>query len=143
MRDIQRFIIKIHVNLDTKCWEWTASTNKGGYGNFTSSDRQYTKAHIFAYEYFKGKIPEGLELDHLCRVRHCVNPDHLEAVNHLTNMTRALNFRELSHRKTHCKRGHEFTFENTYHSPKGHRDCYTCRRMRDKKRQITGEDKEE
>lgn len=75
----------IRVNKTETCWLWTAGRHRDGYGQ-TSRGK---KAHRVAYEFVKGPIPEGLEIDHLCRVRLCVNPDHLEAVTHKVNMQRA------------------------------------------------------
>ena len=71
----------------TNCWIWKACV-VNGYGRFNVFSNT-TSAHIFSYEIFKGKVPNGLELDHLCRVRSCVNPDHLEAVTRRTNIMRS------------------------------------------------------
>ncbi len=105
------------------CWLWTGSRAGGsGYGHFTH-DGVTLLAHRFAYEHLVGPIPDGLHLDHLCRVRHCVNPAHLEPVTPKENVFRALGGR------THCKYGHEFTPENTYRAPKtGRRSCVACRK---------------
>lgn len=79
-----------------------------------------------------GPIPEGLDLDHLCRVRQCVNPDHLEPVTARENLMRSpLTQASINSAKTHCKRGHEFTPDNTRIFPKsGSRCCKTCERQR-------------
>jgi len=71
------------------CWEWQGS-RANGYGLFRMGHTRY--AHICAYEWLVGRVPEGKELDHLCRVRYCVNPDHLEAVTHRQNMIRSTNY---------------------------------------------------
>lgn len=112
------------------CWLWTGAKNKG-HGQFTVSrtDVRSPKklmAHRYAYELLVGPIPDGLELDHLCRVRHCVNPAHLEPVTRRENLLRGETHAARNAAKTHCKRGHEFTPENTYY-PKGGRGCRTCR----------------
>jgi len=76
----------------------------------------------------RGTIPYKLELDHLCRVKHCCNPDHLEAVTHYTNLHRGASIQARNAKKTHCKWGHEFTPENTYIIPSGAgRACRACK----------------
>ena len=113
------------------CWLWTAGCNGAGYPKFqeilggVSGAHQY--AHRLVYTAFKGSIPNGLEIDHLCRVRHCVNPDHLEAVDHRTNILRGNTPMSHNARKTHCKNGHPFDLINTHMSPIGKRSCRTCR----------------
>ncbi len=85
-------------------------------------------AHRWAFEQFKGPIADGLQIDHLCRVRHCVNPDHLEAVSQRANILRGEATSAQRARQTHCKRGHRFDLANTYIRPAGHRNCRACRR---------------
>lgn len=108
------------------CWIWTASLDAHGYGQFYMPGRGPAKAHRFAYEDLVGPIPRGLEPDHLCRVRHCVRPTHLEPVTRRENYMRGLG--PSSHVKnTHCKRGHEFTLDNTRVLPDGERVCRHCK----------------
>lgn len=108
------------VELRGECLVFTGYT-KRGYGYFMH-DRKNWLAHRFAYFVITGELPK-LELDHLCRVRACVNPEHLEPVTALENKLRS----PLSNiNKTHCKRGHEFTPDNTVKVPGG-RGCRTCR----------------
>ena len=110
------------VNKTETCWLWTAGVNASGYGKFGREPTGPELAHRVAYELLVGPIPDGLVLDHLCRVRICVNPAHLEPVTSGENTRRACRGR------THCKRGHEFTPENTYIWGRS-RTCVTCRRQ--------------
>lgn len=114
------------------CWLWQAKINNRGYGLF-SYDGRMQAAHRVAYELLVGPIPEGLDIDHLCAVRHCVNPAHLEPVTHRENLLRGSGFAAVNAAKTHCPYGHEYTPENTYTSPHpdGGRICRTCKRERD------------
>lgn len=107
---------------DTGCWEWQRSLFPNGYG-YIKHDGRGRGAHRVAYEVLVGPIPEGLELDHLCRNRRCVNPEHLEPV------TKAVNQQRQGAEKTHCPRGHEYTPENTYRRPgENVRNCRACHR---------------
>src|ERR1035437_3014013 len=108
------------------CWLWTAAVDKDGYGLFKLSGRM-VRAHRFAYEQAKGPIPHGLTLDHLCRVRCCVNPAHLEVVTVRENTLRGNGPAGRNARKTHCKQGHPYTESNTYqrHTER-ERICKTC-----------------
>lgn len=113
------------------CWNWTAARTANGYGLFHLSDRSMVRAHRWAYENMIGPIPKGLDLDHLCRNRACVNPDHLEPVTRQVNLNRGRNFwRE----KTECPHGHPYDEANTKHyvSPSGQRVrfCRACRQRR-------------
>jgi len=83
-----------------------------------------------AYELECGPIPDGLVLDHLCRVRACVRPGHLEAVTQRVNLLRGRTIQAANAAKTHCLRGHRFDSENTYVTSLGQRRCITCKRMR-------------
>ncbi len=110
------------IRLGSPCVLWQGARNNNGYGVRTVCQRQVL-AHRYAYEMERGPIPDGLELDHLCRVRECVNPAHLEPVTHAENMRRSA-----PAQKTHCQRGHEFSDENTRIAPNGRRICRACRR---------------
>jgi hypothetical protein len=108
------------------CWLWTGATSSTGYGNFWM-DRRYVGAHRAAYLMFRGPVPEGLELDHLCRVRRCVNPFHLEAVTRQINTLRGTGPSAENATKTHCKRGHELAGDNLYVTRPGTRTCKACK----------------
>lgn len=108
---------------------WIGCCGTKGYGKFWDGERT-TSAHRWAYEQKHGPIPDGLQIDHLCRIRWCVNPDHLEAVPLRENLRRG-HGRTGRWRMTHCSSGHEFTPENTYLDPRnGTRKCRTCRTER-------------
>lgn len=109
------------------CTEWIASTQGQGYGRFRCGVGMRA-AHRVAYTIRHGAIPDGMVIDHLCRNPPCVNPDHLEAVTHKVNTLRGNGSAAQQSRKTHCTHGHEFTQENTYHTPSGGRRCRTCYR---------------
>jgi hypothetical protein len=126
----KRFTDKFTINEETDCWEWQASKNVGGYGQFYYCGGPKV-AHKVAYELMVGKVPQGLQLDHLCRVRYCCNPRHLEVVTSGENTRRGDNWQR---DKTHCKHGHEFNNKNTYIRPgTTRRDCKKCKYLRNLK----------
>lgn len=110
------------VDKTATCWLWTRGKSDG-YGVFHIK-RIPRGAHRVAYELLVGPIPEGLELDHRCRNRACVNPAHLEPVPHRVNVKRGLS----GQLKNECRKGHEYTEENTYHAPSGKRFCRACKK---------------
>lgn len=113
------------VNKTAGCWNWTGALKENGYGAFAGYNRN-GYAHRFSYTHFRGPIPEGLTIDHLCRNRSCVNPDHLEAVSLRTNSLRGNSPSAQCARKTECPRGHPYDKTNTYYR-KGRRQCRICR----------------
>lgn len=117
---------------DGSCWVWPGFTTEKGYGKLTipAPEARYrtVRAHRMVWEMIRGPIPEGLELDHLCRNRACVNPDHLEPVTSRTNTMRGIGPTAANATKTHCLRGHEFNEINTYVRPDGRRQCRACRK---------------
>lgn len=106
------------------------STTRGGYGSCGRGDgtRRTMPAHRRAYELRVGAIPAGKHLDHLCRVRNCVNPAHLEPVTNRQNALRGTGPSAVNAEKTHCSRGHEFNAENTRRERDGGRACKVCHR---------------
>jgi hypothetical protein len=109
------------------CWLWTGGKTMSGYGVFYDDGRQ-RMAYRYAYERFVGPIPDGLEIDHVCRVRACVNPAHLDVVTHRENMLRGNTTVAANAAKTHCLRGHPFDLLNTRLTPSGKRRCRICDR---------------
>lgn len=88
----ERFWSKV-ARTSSGCLVWTGYCNENGYGYFRIDHERIYRAHRFAYQMEVGPIPDGLELDHLCRVRNCVNPEHLEPVTAVENMRRAIEAR--------------------------------------------------
>lgn len=125
-----------YVDKADDCWRWTGG-EKNGYGTFFLNGRS-VQAHRYAYELSFGPIPAGFTLDHACHTavaavcgdgarcphRSCVRPDHMEPLSLEDNIARGGNGA-----KTHCKRGHEFTPENTYVMKRGGRSCRACLRL--------------
>lgn len=125
-----RFWIRVE-KVPGGCWLWRGTTASNGYGRFVIDDRNQA-AHRIAYVWLVGPVPEGLELDHLCSVRNCVNPRHLEPVTHRENTLRGDTITAAAAAKTHCPRGHELAGSNLVPSSlrNGRRDCLTCSRRR-------------
>lgn len=108
------------------CWIWIASLTSHGYGQLGVRDpkQRMAKVHVLLWELENGPKPSGLELDHLCRVRRCVRPSHLELVTHAENMRRSGEYR----RQETCKRGHPLSGDNLRIFASGGRCCLTCSR---------------
>lgn len=143
----ERFWSKVSVH-ESGCWLWTAALTMpgmggaGGYGRIRLNDRgtSHALAHRFSYERLVGAVPDGLQLDHLCRVRRCVNPTHLEPVTPRENTMRSSSFIPDNAAKTHCDSGHAFDRKNTHVDSKGHRVCRTCNRLNARRRrEASGE----
>lgn len=129
---LERFSEKYMPEPMSGCWLWIAAIDPAGYGRI-GDRRKVHYAHRVSYQAHKGPIPAGLDLDHKCRVRSCVNPDHLEAVTHLENIARGDWGGKRNSRKTHCPQGHEYTPENTIVAKPTTRNPFrTCRICRNK-----------
>lgn len=121
-------ILKSIIVLENGCWNWKLSL-RNGYGRIDIKSKKYS-AHRVSYEEFKGeKIPFGMEIDHKCKNKACVNPEHLEIVTRSENVKRS--------KPSKCPKGHEYTDENTYFNParNGFRQCKKCDRNRKKIKQ--------
>ena len=130
------------VDKTNTCWNWTAAKNKKGYGQFWINKKQ-DLSHRVSYEEINGKIPQGLQIDHLCRNPSCVNPHHLETVTQKENILRGISFSAQNSKKTHCSEGHEYSKKNTYVYHNGWRQCKICNLTRNRqwyhRKKMTGE----
>lgn len=123
---VSRWIAK-KVVAQGECWEWTGSKTRNGYGQVGIGGVNQMAHRVF-YEYFVTGIPAGLDLDHLCRSRACVNPWHLEPVSRSVNLYRAETLGKYNLKKTHCPKGHEYSPSNTRITGAGSRACRACER---------------
>lgn len=135
------FVKKCEGPRSSPCWVWQGALSNG-YGNFTlSRPRRNITAHKWYWEHINGPKPMGMDLDHLCRNRSCVNPEHLELVTRSTNILRGNLPSTNTQRalaRTHCPQGHPYSEDNTYleRTSKGQvkRHCRICRSIRQKLR---------
>lgn len=116
-----------HITKAGDCWLWTGRLYPNGYGQFHVR-RKVVYAHIASYEIHVGTVPAGLELDHTCRNRACVNPEHLEPVTHEVNVRRG------NAVKVACPQGHPYSAMNTNRDKNGWPHCRICQRERGRKR---------
>lgn len=131
----ERLLAKVCINEATGCWEWTAARTRG-YAVMRArinGARRMWYAHRVSYELFVGPIPEGLQIDHLCRNRRCINPEHLEPVTARENLLRGETLTASEILRTHCPRGHAYNAENTYRYD-NKRFCRQCNRDHKRKR---------
>lgn len=119
------------------CWLWRGAINNDGYGTFTVDGRTQ-RAHRVLWESIHGSIPEGLTTDHICRIRACVNPAHIELVSAKVNTLRGIGPTSLNAQKTHCSKGHLFDLLNTLITTKG-RVCRACKREINRRYQLRPE----
>jgi HNH endonuclease len=126
-----RLAERIVIDPESDCWVWTGRVDREGYGRLGDES-----AHVLVWRALHGPVPAGLELDHLCRVRSCVNAvAHLEPVTHRVNCLRGLSFAAVNAAKNACVNGHPFDLFSTYIRPNGHRDCRICTAARQRKYQ--------
>lgn len=111
------------------CWEWQGTKDRDGYGRLYTYENSKYLAHRWIYERLFGAIPHGMHIDHLCRNRCCVNPEHLEVVTPRENALRGETHSARNLAKTHCASGHELAGENLYVDNRGWRGCRACRRQ--------------
>jgi len=134
-----RLLAKVRIDPDSECWVWTGALMPNGYGAFTVKiDGKWKRCypHRISYEIHIGEIPKGLDIDHLCRNRACINPAHLEPVSRRENLARGETLIAKQLKQTHCKNGHLLDKSNlsAYKLKKGKRECLTCHRERERKR---------
>lgn len=125
----------LNIVLDGDCWRWPGAKSHGHGQIYVERKMRYV--HRVSYEEFVGSIPEGMVLDHLCRVRDCFNPSHLEPVTIKENTMRGDTITARHAKKTHCLSGHPYSKENTYRPPNGGRGCRACRKIARQKYQGT------
>jgi hypothetical protein len=124
------------------CWIWTGFTHpgRGHYGRFSyrlpNGQKKQAVAHRLVYRLLRGEVPAELELDHLCRVHQCVNPDHLEPVTPKINQYRGMGFASVNAAKTHCATRHPYNHANTYIDKHGYRHCRPCRAAAEARRRM-------
>lgn len=125
---------KIWVNPETGCWEWIGSlTAPNGYAQIGINGDKIV-VHNLVYELLIGKMDDGLEPDHICLIKRCVNPEHIEPVTHSENVKRA---QSLLPKKTHCPSGHEYVGDNLYVNPNTEfKHCRKCQSERNDARAL-------
>jgi hypothetical protein len=138
----ERFWERVVKRGPDECWGWKGFVQINGYGTYKHKAFTTVAAHRIAYELTYGPVPRHLQMDHLCRNRGCVNPNHVEPVTQQENIRRGTGISVLNAAKTHCPKGHVYAGKNVRISPKGYRFCRECARVhseefRQKKRADT------
>ena len=130
-----RFFDRVSPEPNSGCWLWTGNVTGGKYGGYPTlmeggkNGGKVIYAHRLSYEFRNGPIPPGLQLDHLCRVHCCVNPDHLEPVTFVENIRRGVHsykMAEILRARTHCPQGHPYAGHNLIVRKSGSRQCRAC-----------------
>lgn len=135
---VDRFAERVALT-DAGCLVWLGATTGRGYAQIKlgpEDGKRLVYVHRWSYEHHFGPIPNGLEVDHLCRNTLCVKPEHLEAVTPQVNFLRSANPAVLNARKTHCIHGHPLTPENVYTSDLGYRQCRPCTQRRSRETHL-------
>lgn len=120
----------LKVEKTSTCWLWAASLSYKGYGQFhavVDGRRRSVPAHRVSFVLAGGTLSQGMVLDHICRNRQCVNPDHLREITAAQNVLIGIGITAVNARKTACVNGHPYTEENTLRDGRGHRRCRACR----------------
>ena len=126
IKKVEKFLCKINA-VDGNCWNWSGEISKEGYGLFSISSKRFF-AHRISFEMFKEKLNTSLVIDHVCRNRKCVNPDHLRQVTtRINNIENSISLFAKKSSQSHCVNGHEFSEDSIYWE-KGRRKCVKCRR---------------
>jgi hypothetical protein len=128
LTDKEKISARSIVDGATKCWNWSGVITANGYGTLSVRHSVRKYAHRLSYEAHIGPIPKGLDLDHLCRNRRCVNPAHLEPVTRRENLIRGATVTAQNALKTHCPKGHPYSGENLIIKAAGGRRCRICSR---------------
>lgn len=136
---VERLLSRVEVvpgPLSSACWVWRGGGKRNGYGviglgSRSDGSKRTELVHRVAYEAWVGELVEGLTIDHLCRNRRCVCPEHLEQVSNRENILRGVGWAAVNARVERCPDGHEYTPENTYTSRRGMRSCRACHRVRE------------
>lgn len=123
IKDDNRFWSKVEKT--DYCWNWKSVLDAGGYGQFKYNGKM-VHTHRFVLKLIGVELIDGLQIDHLCRNRKCVNPTHLEQVTKRENILRGVSPSAIHAKKTHCPKGHDYTTENTYYYKRGGRQCKKC-----------------